>query len=126
MSNPLEEAINCGDGEQAAGLRAMRPNLSIDSLFPITDEVSAMLMAVKAEHLYAANISTTTIGLKSSPELPPSVRSDQPKRPVLPLPRVSTQPPPLPAAVVRRGDGVVLHREGQCRQKAYVYFENEP
>jgi hypothetical protein len=56
MSNPLEEAINCSDGEQAAGLRAMRPNLSIDLLFPITDEVSAMLMAVKAEHLYAANI----------------------------------------------------------------------
>ena len=34
----------------------MRPNLSIDLLFPITDEVSAMLMAIKAEHLYAANI----------------------------------------------------------------------
>ena len=56
MSNPLEEAINCSDGEQAAGLRAMRPNLSINLLFPITDEVSAMLMAIKAEHLYVANI----------------------------------------------------------------------
>jgi len=56
MSNPLEEAVNCSDGKRAAGLRATRPNLSIDLLFPITDEVSAMLMAIKAEHLYAANI----------------------------------------------------------------------
>ncbi len=82
------------------------------------DEVSAMLMAIKAEHLYAANIIDDDDRLEVLSRAAAFSPLSPAETPHLTVAACKHSAPPLPAAVVRRGNGCLLHCEGQRRAEA--------